>query len=68
MALYGPRGEGFAHRDYKPYDIQDLQRWQDRANEAVMVLEANTDVLKSLHTFYHGLFDRKDFPVDLKNV
>jgi hypothetical protein len=68
MALYGPRGEGFAHRDYKPYDIQDLQRWQDRANEAVMVLEANTDVLKSLHTFYHGLFDRKDFPVDLKNT
>lgn len=68
MALYGPRGEGFAHRDYKPYDIQDLQRWQDRANEAVMVLEANTGVLKSIHTFYHGLFGRKDFPVDLKNA
>jgi hypothetical protein len=33
-----------------------------------MVLEANTDVLKSLHTFYHGLFDRKDSPVDLKNA
>jgi hypothetical protein len=68
MALYGPRGEGFAHRNYKPYDIQDLQRWQDRANEAVMVLEANTDVLKSIHKFYHGLFDRKDFPSDLKNA
>jgi Mg2+ and Co2+ transporter CorA len=68
MALYGPRGEGFAHRSYKPYDIQDLQEWQDRANEAVMVLEANTDVLKTLHKFYHDLVDRKDFPNNLRTA
>jgi hypothetical protein len=66
MAVYGPRGDGHAHKQYTPWDIQDLQRWQDRANEAVMVLEANTDVLKSLFKFYHGLCDRKDFPASLK--
>ncbi|KAH8724818.1 hypothetical protein GQ44DRAFT_249388 [Phaeosphaeriaceae sp. PMI808] len=66
MAIHGPRGEGFAHMEYKPYHIQDLQHWQDRANEAVMVLEANTDVLMSIHKFYHNLVDRKDFPDMLK--
>jgi hypothetical protein len=68
MALHGPRGEGHAHRVYKPDDIQSLQIWQDRANEAVMVLEANTDVLKSLHTFYHDIVDRRDFPDTLKTA
>jgi hypothetical protein len=66
MAVYGPRGDGHAHKQYTPWDIQDLQRWQDRANEAVMVLEANTDVLKSLFKFYHGLCGRKDFPASLR--
>ncbi|KAF2823722.1 hypothetical protein CC86DRAFT_59106 [Ophiobolus disseminans] len=66
MAVYGPRGEGYAHKEYKPYHIQDLQHWQDKANEAVMVLEANTDVLKSIHKFYLALIDRKDFPDTLK--
>jgi hypothetical protein len=68
MAVYGPRGDGFAHRQYKPYDIQDLQRWQDRANEAVMVLESNTDILKAIRKFYHGLFDRRDFPTMLQTT
>jgi hypothetical protein len=31
-----------------------------------MVLEANTDVLKSIHKFYLTLVDRKDFPDTLK--
>lgn len=66
MAVHGPRGEGFAHKEYRPYDIQDLQLWQDRANEAVMVLEANTDVLKSILKFYTGLIARKDFPNALR--
>jgi hypothetical protein len=64
--VYGPRGDGYAHKEYRPWDIQDLQRWQDRSNEAVMVLEANTDVLKSIFKFYDGLLDRKDFPSTLK--
>ncbi|KAF2031394.1 hypothetical protein EK21DRAFT_63388, partial [Setomelanomma holmii] len=66
MAIYGPRGEGYAHKEYRPYHIQDLQHWQDRANEAVMVLEANTNVLKSIHKFYAELGTRKDCPDTLQ--
>jgi hypothetical protein len=68
MALYGPRGDGYAHKIYKPHDIQDLQRWQDRANEAVMVLEANTNILKSIHDFYHDIVNQKEFPGTLKTT
>lgn len=68
MAVYGPRGDGYAHKIYKPYHIQDLQHWQDRTNEAVMVLEANTDVLKSLRRFYVDLITKKDFPDKLKTA
>ena len=66
MAVYGPRGPGYAHREYKPYHIQDLQYWQDKVNEAIMVLEANMGVISALRKFYTHLQDDKDFPTDLK--
>jgi hypothetical protein len=66
MAVIGPRGPGFAHKEYKACDIQDLQHWQEKANEAVMVLEANFDIIGSLRRFYVGLKDLKDFPQELK--
>lgn len=31
-----------------------------------MILEANTNVLKSMHKFYGSIVDRKDFPASLK--
>ena len=66
MAVLGPRGPGYAHKKYQPYDIQDLQYWQDKVNEVVMVLEANSDVLDSLRSYYLGLRELKDFPQELK--
>lgn len=66
MAIDGLRGPGYAHKEYKPYHIQDLQHWQDRAKETVMVLEANIEILNSLRRFYVGLVARKDFPDVLK--
>lgn len=68
MAVDGLRGDGYAHKQYKPYDIQDLQHWQDKANEAVMVLEANAGILKSLRRFYADLIVRKDFPGSLRTA
>ncbi|KAF2230825.1 hypothetical protein EV356DRAFT_508130 [Viridothelium virens] len=67
MVVYGPRGPGYAHREYKPYHIQDLQYWQDKTNEAVMVLEANVGVISALRKFYANLREHKDFPAELKN-
>src|SRR5690348_1100202 len=62
MAIYGPRGPGYAHKEYRPYHIQDLQYWQDKTNEAVMVLNSNAEVIKAIRRFYTGLKDQKDFP------
>ena len=66
MAIYGPRGPGYAHKDYKPYHIQDLQYWLDKTNEAMMVLEANVDVISALQRFYFSLRESKDYPDILK--
>jgi Mg2+ and Co2+ transporter CorA len=66
MAVDGLRGPGHAHRQYEAWDIQDLQYWQDKTNEAVMVLEANAKILRTLHKFYSNLIVRSDFPDTLK--
>ncbi|OCL02650.1 hypothetical protein AOQ84DRAFT_266113, partial [Glonium stellatum] len=66
MAIYGPRGRGYAHKDYKPYDIQDLQYWLDKTSEAIMVMGANVDVISALQRFYFSLRENKDFPDILK--
>jgi len=68
MAVDGPRGEGYAHKVYVPWDIQDLQHWQDKTNEVVMVLEANSKILRSLRKFYSDLVVRKDFPLPLRDA
>jgi hypothetical protein len=62
----GPRERGSAHKQYRARDIQDLQYWQDKADEAVMILQANFDVLASLRRFYAVLNDRTDFPENVK--
>jgi Mg2+ and Co2+ transporter CorA len=67
MAVEGFRGPGYAHKEYGSWDIQDLQHWQDKTNEAVMVLEANAKILKSLRKFYSDLTVRSGFPDTLRN-
>ena len=66
MAVDGLRGPGHSHRHYETWDIQDLQYWQEKANEAVMDLEANANILRTLRKFYSNLVARKDFPDTLK--
>ena len=66
MPIYGPRGPVYAQKDYKPYHTQELLYWLDKANEAIMVLEANIDVISALRRFYFSLKDSKDFPDILK--
>ncbi|PGH11425.1 hypothetical protein AJ80_07103 [Polytolypa hystricis UAMH7299] len=66
MAIYGRRGPGFSHMEYKAYHIQDLQYWLDKINEAVMAMDSNTEVISALQKFYASLTARKDFPESLK--
>jgi len=61
MAIYGPRGPGYAHQQYKPYHIQDLQYFKDKTSEVVMVLQSNVDVMTALRRYYVGLKTNKDF-------
>jgi hypothetical protein len=67
MAVFGPRGPGHAHQQYKPQHFQDLQRWEDKTNKVIMDLEANVDVMSSLCRFYNGLKGNKDIPAGLKD-
>lgn len=63
IAVHGPRGLGEAHRIYTPGDLQTVQNYEDKTNEAIMVLEANADVLSSLRMFYEKLAENIDFPL-----
>ncbi|PGH18772.1 hypothetical protein AJ79_00185 [Helicocarpus griseus UAMH5409] len=66
MAIYGPRGPGFSHMQYKPHHIQDLQYWLDKASEAVTAMESNVNVISAMRNLYASLSARKDFPEELK--
>jgi Mg2+ and Co2+ transporter CorA len=68
MAVDGLRGSDYAHKEYQPWDIQDLQHWQDKTNETAMVLESNAKILRTLRRFYSDLIARKDFPRTLRDL
>lgn len=68
MAVNGLRGEGYAHKVYEPWDIQDLQHWQDEINAAVMILESNAKIVNALRSFYENLVSRSDFPHTLRTA
>ena len=61
MTVLGPIGEGHAHKQYKPQDIQNLQRLEDKVNEITTALEANVSVLKSLRRFFDMLRENQSF-------
>lgn len=66
MALYGATGPSYTQ--YKPDQIQELQRLKDRTSEMVMVLEANMLVIISLRKFYVALKSNRDFPLILRRA
>lgn len=41
--------------------MQSLQRWEEKANTAIMVLDSNIDVMQSLTGYYARLRESKDF-------
>jgi hypothetical protein len=61
--VLGSRAPGASRREYTPEDLQTLQYYEEKTNEAIMILEANADVLTSLGTFYKRLVERRDFPL-----
>jgi hypothetical protein len=63
IAVYGTRNKKGEYI-YTPDHVQIVQHREDKTNTAIMVMEANTDVLTSLRDFYRRLVENKDF--DLK--
>ena len=66
MALYGPLDQ--THQQYRSCHIQELQRWKDRASEALMILEANVNVITALQKFYTTLKTNPAFSSTLKGA
>lgn len=65
IAVYGTRNKKGEYI-YTPDHVQMVQHREDKTNAAIMVMEANTDVLNSLRDFYKRLVENKDF--DLKST
>ncbi|KAK5062483.1 hypothetical protein LTR84_004555 [Exophiala bonariae] len=61
-AIYGPRNEKIETK-YTPDNIQNVQYYEDRTNEAIMILESNAEVLTALSAYYGGLLTETDFPL-----
>jgi hypothetical protein len=68
IAVAGPLDAKYARREYQSKDLQSVQDYEDKTNEATMILEANVDVLTALRKFYESLMRHKDFPVTLKTA
>jgi hypothetical protein len=56
-----PHRRGLPRRVYKPDDLLALQGHSDKVNEAIMMIEANVEVLTALRKYYESLLRHKDF-------
>jgi hypothetical protein len=58
-----PHGRGLPRRVYTPDDLLALQGHSDKVNEAIMMIEANVEVLTALRKYYESLQCHKDFTI-----
>lgn len=61
MAVVGRIGPDDARKGYAPEDLQTVHQFEEKILEAIMVLEANIDVLEALRKYYLSLLSNKDF-------
>ena len=59
--MNAPHQRGLPRRVYKPDDLLVLQGLSDKVNEAIMMIEANVEVLTALRKYYESLLHHKDF-------
>ncbi|KAL8769015.1 MAG: hypothetical protein Q9209_004932 [Squamulea sp. 1 TL-2023] len=56
--IYGQPIFGFGH-------LQDIQGFEESANETVLVLELNMSICRQLEEFYHSLFENRELPPEI---
>lgn len=57
-----PRDRTLPRHHFKPEDVQYVQIHEEKINVAIMILEANGNVLKSLREFYKNLLNDRNSP------
>jgi hypothetical protein len=48
--------------------VGNVQLYEDKTNEAIMALESNAEIMKSLQTFYSGIVEDQNFPPSERDV
>ena len=61
VALDDSRSQHSVRHEFRPSDLQLIQGYEDKTNEAVMIMESNVEVLNSLGQFYENLIQNPDF-------
>ena len=61
-AVFAPRDQNHPRYKFEPRHVQDVHSHEEKINVAVMILEANVNVLKSLKDFYEHLVVDENFP------
>lgn len=57
------RGEG---NDFTITDVQQIQNLEEKAGEALLVIDSNIKILSSISDYYKEVFETEDFPDSLK--
>jgi hypothetical protein len=60
-AVIAPQSAASGAQMYSSRSLQVLQHDTDRANEAIMVIESNLDIMKRLRGFYQSLLINRNF-------
>lgn len=63
IAVSGPREKSDARYEYSTRDLQDIQYYEGKSNEAATILEGNIEVISALRAYYQGLLGDGDFPM-----
>jgi hypothetical protein len=61
--VHGSRIPSKSRKEYSPTDLQRVQIWEEKTNEAKMILDANATVLIALRDYYLSLLKNSRFPL-----
>lgn len=63
IVVYSSRQPDSNRQQYKLEDLQTIQGFQDKVNEVIMVVKANSDIMASIRSFYKDLKINAAFPL-----
>ncbi|OCL13901.1 hypothetical protein AOQ84DRAFT_371775 [Glonium stellatum] len=58
--------DGIGNEDFSFSEIQDVQRLQEKTNDAFSVLKTNTKTLSKLRDYYQSVIALEDWPTDME--